>query len=465
MLLALAATLAIVVQDHTAVRSAARANATELTTLAQGDVVEIRGERADYVKVYNYRRERGGYLPREAIRPVGLTAAEAPELLSVLRFLRDTPGAEALGISYGAAYLRAAPPQALDAEPLDAIAQMAERLATQASAGAVRANVAAHLEVVEQFGVHMHTFEQGGHIQVCYDGKLFQRVLTLRGASAQARATAALGLTRPECIDPAAGPAIRTRLDEARREVLDAVTEDGVSPLLRSRLHARRAAVWASLAFEQARAGVSATLAARRALDELLAVHAEELGEDRRAEYLDAGVRVGVIRFAALDLAPPTGAYTLTGSPGAPGQTCLTLARRSQPDLALVRRCTYGIVWKSSAQVVTAADALVVAVQPLETWRELWVFHPGAEGWTVDVVSPGADEPEEGYVEFAGYAPATHRLLVAREVRQHGRFSRRFEELRLSDLALVKGASTPELLVDFGRWQDIAWRRDTVALR
>jgi hypothetical protein len=32
-------------------------------------------------------------------------------------------------------------------------------------------------------------------------------------------------------------------------------------------------------------------------------------------------------------------------------------------------------------------------------------------------------------------------------------------------LALVKQASTPELLADFGRWQDIAWRRDTLALR
>ena len=53
----------------------------------------------------------------------------------MLRFLRETPGSEALGISYGAAYVKAVPPRALTAEPLDAIAQMAERLADQASGG------------------------------------------------------------------------------------------------------------------------------------------------------------------------------------------------------------------------------------------------------------------------------------------------------------------------------------------
>ena len=121
-ILALAATLAIVVQDHTPLRAAPSSSATELTALWQGDVLEVRGERAGYLKVYNYRRERGGYLRSEAVRPVGLTEADAPELLAVLRFLRESPGSEALGISYGAAYLKAVPARALTAEPFDAIA-------------------------------------------------------------------------------------------------------------------------------------------------------------------------------------------------------------------------------------------------------------------------------------------------------------------------------------------------------
>jgi hypothetical protein len=123
-------------------------------------------------------------------------------------------------------------------------------------------------------------------------------------------------------------------------------------------------------------------------------------------------------------------------------------------------------VWTASAQVISQGPALVLAVQPLESWRELWVFHETAGTWTIDVLSPGGVEyPEEGYVEFAGFVPATRRLLVVREAKDHTRFRRRFEELRLDDLAPVRQASTPELLRDFGRWQDVEWRRNTLALR
>jgi len=57
------------------------------------------------------------------------------------------------------------------------------------------------------------------------------------------------------------------------------------------------------------------------------------------------------------------------------------------------------------------------------------------------------------------------RILLVREVKERGRFRRWFEEARLEDLVLVRQASTPELLRDFGRWQDVRWRRETLALR
>ncbi|MBV9725607.1 MAG: hypothetical protein JO299_10585, partial [Gammaproteobacteria bacterium] len=158
------------------------------------------------------------------------------------------------------------------------------------------------------------------------------------------------------------------------------------------------------------------------------------------------------------------GPLIVTTAPGAPGQTCVTLADAQRPGAALLRRCTYGIVWTASAQAIAQGRALVLAVQPLETWRELWVLRAGEAGWTVDVLAPGVEEPDEGYVEFAGFAPRSERLLIAREVREHGHFRRRFEELRLADLLPVKQASSPELLADFGRWQDVTWRRDTLAL-
>ncbi len=466
MVLALAAVLAIVVQDHSALRAAPRADGAQLTLLWQGDVIEIRGEHAGYLKAYDYRHERGGYLRSDLVREVDLTEADAPQLLAVLRFLRDSRGAEALGISYGAAYLRAAPARALTAEPFDAIARMAERLADQAARnGARSAPVAAHLEVVEQLGIHMRSFERNGRMQLCYEGELYRRVLTLPGAPSEERARAALGLTRPECVDPSLGLALRASLDAERCALLDGIDEQGLTALTRSRLHARRATILAAIAYQQARRQEPSVRAAQRALAELLAVHAGELGEDRRAEYLDAVVHVGAIRWAALAPLAPSGPLNLRASGGAPGQTCVALELVQRPAAQpLVRRCTYGIVWLASAQSIAAGRALVVAVQPLESWRELWVFHCATQGWTVDVLSPGAEEPEAGYVEFAGFVPRTRRLLIAREVKEGGRFHRRFEELRLDDLALVRQAASPELLADFGRWQDVAWRRDTLAL-
>jgi hypothetical protein len=465
-ILALTATLAIVVQDHAALRAAPRSSATELTRLWQGDVLEVRGEHAGYLKVYDHRRERGGYLRGDAARPVELSEAAAPELLAVLRFLRESPGSEALGISYGAAYLKAVPPRAITAEPFDAIAQMAERLADQASGSNDHlADFAPHLEVVEQFGVRMRNFEHNGRMRVCYDGELFHRVLTLPGAHPEERAHAALGLTRPDCIDPELGPVPRISVDTERSQLLDQVKDSGLNAMTRSRLHARRAGVWASLAFDQDRRREPAGAAAERALAELLAVHADDLGDDRRLEYVDAVLRVGAIRWAGALPAPQPGPLTLSAAPGDPGQTCVALEDARRPRAAaIIRRCTYGMVRMASIQAIPQGPAVVLAVQPLESWRELWVFHERAGSWTIDVLSPGLDNPEEGYVDFAGYAPGTRRLLIAREVKDHGRFRRSFEELRLDDLALVRQASSPDLLRDFGRWQDIAWRRDTLAL-
>lgn len=465
-MLALAASLAIVIQDHAALRAAPRTGATELTRLWQGDVLEVRGEQAGYLKVYDYRRERGGYLRGDAARQVNLSESGASELLAVLRFLRESPGSEALGISYAAAYLKAAAPHSITAEPFDAIAQMAERLADQASGSAEHAaDFAPHLEVVEQFGVRMRSFERYGRMRVCYDGELFQRVLTLPAAPPEARARAALGLTRAECIDPDLGPVPRASLDTERARLLDLIKDSELNAMTRSRLHARRAGVWAALAYEQDRRREPAGAAAERALVELLAVHPDDLGEDRRPEFVDAVLRVSAIRWVGATPAPQRGPLTLIEAPGSPGQTCVALEDSQRPSAAaLLRRCTYGIVRMASIRVIPEAPALLLAVQPLESWRELWVFHKTAGSWTIDVLSPGLDNPEEGYVDFAGYAPGARRLLIAREVKDRGRFRRSFEELRLDDLALVRQASSPELLRDFGRWQDVAWRRDTLAL-
>jgi len=124
---------AIVTTDQTALRAAPHAAAAQHAVLWQGDVLEVRGQRMDHLLVYDHRRERAGHVLASQVRTTSALPAEAPELLAVLRFVRDTPGAEALGIGYAAAYLKAVPANAMTAEPFDALGTLADRLARRAS--------------------------------------------------------------------------------------------------------------------------------------------------------------------------------------------------------------------------------------------------------------------------------------------------------------------------------------------
>ena len=124
-----AAALAIVTQDQVVLRAAPRDSAPQQTVLSQGDSLEVRGEKMDFLQVYDHRRERAGYVRATQVRQTTLTPAEAPELLANARFLRDTPGSEATGIALVAAYLKAAPATSIDAEPFE---PPADRLADAA---------------------------------------------------------------------------------------------------------------------------------------------------------------------------------------------------------------------------------------------------------------------------------------------------------------------------------------------
>jgi hypothetical protein len=222
--------------------------------------------------------------------------------------------------------------------------------------------------------------------------------------------------------------------------------------------------VWASIAFAQAHHGEPAAAAGQRAVTELLGVHPNDLGDDRKLEYTDAIVRVSASRWASAVAARQPDSLMLSAAPGEAGQTCVSLRSPKVSAGPLAQRCSFGIPWLASTQVIAEGQAVVLAVQPLEGWRELWVFHKKAGAWIVEVLPPGINDPELGYIEYAGYVPATRRLLVALEVKERGHFRRTFEELRLDDLVTIRQASSPDLLRDFGRWQDANWRRDTLAL-
>ena len=177
-------------------------------------------------------------------------------------------------------------------------------------------------------------------------------------------------------------------------------------------------------------------------------------------------MRVGASRWG-VEFAPKPGAgLSIVTRPGEPGQTCVALIDAQHTvDKPLLSRCTYGVVWNASARANAQNTALTLAVQPLEAWRELWVFQRDGDGWRVDAVPPGTDTPELGYVEFAGWVPGKPQLLAARESRVDGRLQKSFEVLDLATLAVQKHADSPSSLTPFYRWQDPQWKKQTVAIR
>ncbi len=443
--------LVLVAQDGVPLRAAPSDTAPQQAQLVQGDALEVRGRRLDHLQVWDPRRERAGYVRATQVKAIDPVPANAPQLLAVTRFLRDQPGSETLGIAYAAAYLKATPQ--LDPEAFDAIGHFAERLARRASrqGGALASS---QVEAAATYGVKFQSLERDGAVQLCYEGDAFRRVLAL-AAPAELQARAVLALTRHDCVDPALRPAERRAVDEERAALLSRIDPVALPVPLAHRLRLRRAGVWSQLAFDAARSGRPQPALMQLAIDSLADVDRSELPDDDLADYHDAALRVGATRWAAEPLPATTGALRLEA--GEPGQTCVAIGA--------LRRCTYGVVWTASQRADAAGRTIALAVQPLPGWRELWLFRRGEAGWTVDVLPPAASEPQLGYVEFAGFVPGTPRLLLAREARVEGRLQRRFEVLALDTLAVDKSASTPQGLVLVAKWQDAAWKRQTVSLR
>lgn len=469
------ALMAIVTLDQTPLRAAPRDTAQQQAVLWQGDSLEIRGEKADYLQVYDHRRERAGYVKMSQVRKISLRPEDASESLAVVRFLRDTPGAEALGISYTAAFLKAAPAEAITPEAFDALGTMAERLAQRASSHKAKQDdqvIAAHLEVVAQYGINIQGFEQDGRVHLCYDGETFRRVLAMNASNEQ-KTRAALAITRQDCIDPAMRPVERNNLDVWRAEVLDKVEITDVPEYLKNRMHMRRAGVWSSIAYQLSRKGEpAAQVAENRALQELASINKNELTDGDSTAYTDAAVRVGATRWAAQTIpAAKTGLGAVTGlgivtSAGEPGETCVSLVDAKHPQQSpLIKRCSYSVIWTASAKINAANTALALAVQPMDAWRELWVFHQSEGQWVIDVLPPAPTEPNLGYVEFAGWVPATNKILAAREIKMEGRFKRSFDVISMDSLQIERSADKPESLTPFYRWQDPSWKSQNVILR
>jgi hypothetical protein len=331
------------------------------------------------------------------------------------------------------------------------------------------------VETAAYYGVKMINIERNGRVQLCYDGEAFRRVLAFPAtptttpslsveANATLRARAALALTQPECIDGNLQPATRIKHDEWRADVLEKADATNLPVYMKSRLALRRAAVWSSVAFHSARRGEDATNIAHRVIQEFMLTNKAELSEEDQLAYDEAAVRVSAIRWMTASASAATQKLTVQTRAGEPGQTCIQLFAKGNKTI-LTERCTYGVIYASSAAANASGTALALAVQPVDAWREMWVFQRGTDGWRVEIMPPSANTPDVGYVEFAGWVPGGTHMLAARESKIDGRVKKTFELLRIETLTVEKKADAPSSLSTFYRWQDARWKRQTLALR
>ena len=458
-MIALALVAAIVTQDATPLRAAAKQTAAQQTLLYAGDWLELRGERQGWLQVYDHRHERPGYVRPSQVRAFPVDEKSAVELAAVIDFLRDQPGSESLGIGLVALYLRAAPASAVGAELFDALGGMAQRLARRGAAGPI--------EVAESYGISFQSFERDGKARLCYDGEAWRRVLALP-ASPAAKARAALGLTEPACVDPSLATAERETLAEWQADVLGKVDASSLPPWLANRVRSRAASVQAAVAYAHARKGdwKAARAAEEEAERALALVDKSELADEDALGYDEAALRVAAVRWAAAPA--PAANKAIEVAARKPGETCVRFAK--------LEHCTYAVVWPSSVRVAPHGDAIVFAQSPLPSWSELVLLRRGHEPETL---APAAVDPDVGYVELAGFSPDGAHLLVAREARMTGPLgqpgtlapwiARSFQILRVDDrgggLTVEKQASRLDNFVSFRRWQSPDWRRATLALR
>jgi hypothetical protein len=435
-------TTAIVTSDGAALRADARESAPPQALLAAGEMLEIRGERRDYLQVWDHRRERGGYVRASQVRRTALADTEAADILAVLRHVQDAPGSESLAIGMAAAWVKAAPPAALRgpaaAQAFDALGSAAQRLAQRADANATApesgtagaasarrsdSRLPAQLDLAAHYGVRFTTHELAdGRPQVCYDGEAFRRVLALPSTPEQ-QARAALALTRPECTDARLPLAARSQLDAWRLGVLDGVDMAGLAPVLRNRMLLRQATLWSSLAWQQARspggsapaagsaepapapggavaaapaqgrpvAGVAAAQqAGQRAIDALAGVNRAELADEDGAAYNEAAMRVGAVRWAAL------------GGDAVPAEVAAPRGARTAPRLEVAARgdatCVRVLApLASQGSAAAAADPAPVLLERCTASR-VWAASArrNAEGTAFAV----AVQPAEGWREL-----------------------------------------------------------------
>ncbi len=469
--------VALVANDPAVVRNAPRDDAPAQASVWRGDWLEVRGESAGFLRVYDHRHERPGYIRPTQVRVYRVEPGSAGELAAIVRFLRDAPGSESLGIGYAALALKAAPAGSDTTELLASIGTMADRLALRLSARRTDtrdATLAAHREVVESYGMTFKVVEAeslDGRARLCYTGDVWQHLIGLPATTPVERARAALALSVDRCRTQLPSPADERAWNDRRitaLQTVDFAVAAALPATLAGRVRLRRAEGLAWRAFDEARRGNgdAAARAEGGAVRELALVNRGELAPEDLEIYEDVAVRVAASRWATETPPPDVGRrpVTVVVSPRAPGESCVRVV--AQNGELRGERCTYGVVWQSALRWSASGTAASIAVQPLPAWTELWVLRRAPDGaWTFETLTPATTEPDAGYVEAAGFSPDGARLLVVREARVAGRVTRRFQVLATPTLVVERWAASADKLGAFRRWSAPSWRAGTLALR
>lgn len=482
--------VALVADDPAVLRNAPRDDAPAQATLWRGDWLEVRGETAGFLRVYDHRHERPGYIRPTIVRVHRLEPASTLELAAVVRFLRDASGSESLGIGYAALALRAAPAGTDTSEILAAIGTMADRLARRASA--VRADtrnttLTAHIEVAESYGVKFKSVDVvasgngtgAPRARLCYDGEAWEHVLATPTAAPVERARAALFLAGRTCQDrtaPAQSPGEARSWNDRRIQALQSIEypiESALPPALLGRVRLRRAEAYAWRAFDEARRGElePSARAEAKAVHELALTDRGVLAPEDLEIYEDVAIRVAASRWATEPAQKQTGnrGVDVVFAPRGEGETCVRVVETVAGKAGTRgERCTYGLVWQSALRWAPNGTSATVAVQPLAAWTELWVLRRGRDAsWTIETLTPATTDPDTtaGYVEAAGFSPDGGRLLVVREARMGAQVTRRFQVVDAATLAVERWAASADKLGAFKRWGSPSWRAGTLALR
>jgi hypothetical protein len=458
-MLALAIVVAVIGGDRVALRASPSRTAAQQAVLWRGDWLEVRGEQRGWLKVYDHRHERPGWVARPTARVVEVDEPAAPGLRAVVEFLRDAPGSESLGIAYAGLYMKAAPRGGLDAQLLVALGTMAERLARRASTEATDGHAAEQIGVAQSWGIGFVSVDRASGVRTCYDGAAWRQALALSPGKPELAASV-LGLTDPACDPEIVGATERRAHDQAALALLERVDPTQIPGPIGNRIRIRRAVLGARLAWSLGRGtDPGAGKVAETAVSAFARVDKAELADDDVADFEAAALAIAASRWAAGPAAAiRKGDPSLEVSAGGPGETCVVV--ESAP-----KRCTHGQLWTRSFRVAPDHGAAVLAIEPLPGWLELWMFRRAPGGWTVDVLPPATEGPDLGYVELAGWSNDGRRAVIVREARSDNAIQRTFEVINLDTLAVLQHASRLSGLGPAKAWVTPEWRGRTLALR